>query len=267
MATSVADKRAAFRRLHEAGCFVLPNPWDLGSALLLQHLGFKALATTSAGMAWAMGQADGAVSLEQALHHFSQLVLAIDLPVNADFENAFGDTPEEVATNVALAVDTGLAGLSVEDWSGSTLYEFDAAVARVAAARASIDRSGSGVLLTARAEGFLHGAPHLDEVIRRLKAFSAAGADCLYAPGIREESQIRAVVQAVAPKPVNLLSIGVPVSTAASWGVRRISVGGALAGVAYGGFYAAAQEIAERGTFGGLAGASGGRIFNPIFSR
>jgi len=266
MATSVADKRAAFRRLHEAGCFVLPNPWDLGSAALLQHLGFKALATTSAGMAWSMGRADGDVALERALQHFSQLAAASDLPVNADFENAFGDAPDEVAKNVALAADTGVAGLSVEDYSGSTLYEFDLAVARVAAAREALDRTGSGALLTGRAEGFLHGAPHLDEVIRRLKAFSAAGADCLYAPGIREESQIRAVVQALAPKPVNLLSIGVPVATVASWGVRRISVGGALAGAAYGAFFDAAKEIAEKGTFGGLAGVSGGRIFNPIFS-
>jgi len=245
---------------------VLPNPWDLGSAVLLQHLGFKALATTSAGMAWSMGRADGDVSLEQALHHFSQLAGATDLPVNADFENAFGDAPDEVAKNVALAADTGIAGLSVEDWSGSLLYDFDLAVARVASARAALDRTGSGVLLTGRAEGFLHGAPHLDEVIRRLKAYSAAGADCLYAPGIREESQIRAIVQAVAPKPANVLTYGVSVATAESLGVRRISVGGALAGVAFGSFYAAAQEIAEKGTFGGLAGVSGGRIFNPIFS-
>ena len=266
MATSVADKRAAFRRLHEVGCFVLPNPWDVGSAVVLQHLGFKALATTSAGMAWSMGRADGDVSLEQALHHFSQLAGATDLPVNADFENAFGDAPDEVAKNVALAADTGIAGLSVEDWSGSLLYDFDLAVARVASARAALDRTGSGVLLTGRAEGFLHGAPHLDEVIRRLKAYSAAGADCLYAPGIREESQIRAIVQAVAPKPANVLTYGVSVATAESLGVRRISVGGALAGVAFGSFYAAAQEIAEKGTFGGLAGVSGGRIFNPIFS-
>lgn len=267
MATSVADKRAAFRRLHETGCFVLPNPWDLGSAVVLQHLGFKALATTSAGMAWSMGRADGAVSLEDALNHFSQIVRASDLPVNADFENAFADAPDDVAKNVALVVNTGVAGLSVEDYSGGTLYEFDLAVARVAAARAALDRTGSGVLLTGRAEGFFRGAPDIEEVIRRLKAYSAAGADCLYAPGIREESQIRAVVQAVAPKPVNLLSTGVPVATAESLGVRRISVGGALAGVAYGAFYNAAQEIAEKGTFGGLASASGARILNPIFSR
>jgi 2-methylisocitrate lyase-like PEP mutase family enzyme len=265
--STVADKRAAFRRLHEAGCFVLPNPWDLGSAGLLQHLGFKALATTSAGMAWSMGRADGAVGLDAALLHFSQIAQASDLPLNADFENAFADAPDEMAKNVALAADTGLAGLSVEDYSGSALYEFDLAVARVAAARAAIDRNGSGVLLTGRAEGFFRRAPDLDEVIRRLKAYSAAGADCLFAPGIREESQIRAVVQAVAPKPVNLLSTGMSVAAAQGLGVRRISTGGALAGVAYSAFYAAAQEIAEKGTFGGLAGASGARILNPIFSR
>src|SRR5215831_5892554 len=148
MATSVADKRAAFRRLHEAGCFVLPNPWDAGSAVLLQHLGFKALATTSAGMAWSMGRADGDVGLEQALGHFSQLAGATDLPVNADFENAFGHMPDEVAKNVARAADTGIAGLSVEDYSGREIYEFDLAVARIAAARAALDRTGSGVLLT-----------------------------------------------------------------------------------------------------------------------
>jgi methylisocitrate lyase len=266
MATSVADKRAAFRRLHESGCFVLPNPWDLGSAVLLQHLGFKALATTSAGMAWSMGRADGAVGLEQVLRHLSQIAQATDLPLNADFENAFADAPDEVAKNVALAVDSGLAGLSVEDYSGRAIYEFDLAVARIAAARAAIDRSGSGVVLTGRAEGFFRGAPDLDEVIRRLKAYSAAGADCLYAPGIRDESQIRAVVQAVAPKPVNLLAIGVPVAAAESLGVRRLSLGGALAGVAYSAFYTAAQEIAEKGTFGGLASTPGGRSLNAIFA-
>jgi 2-methylisocitrate lyase-like PEP mutase family enzyme len=267
MAISVADKRTAFRRLHEAGCFVLPNPWDVGSTVLLQHLGFKALATTSAGMAWSMGRADGGVSRDDALRHLAQIAEASELPVNADFENAFADAPDAVARNVALAVDTGIAGLSVEDYSGSALYPFDLAVARVAAARAAIDRTGSGVLLTGRAEGFLRGAPDLDEVIRRLKAYAAAGADCLYAPGIREESQIRAIVQAAAPKPVNLLAIGMPVATAESLGVRRISIGGALAGVAYGAFYAAAQEIVEKDTFGGLAGAAGGRLLNPIFAR
>jgi methylisocitrate lyase len=266
MAASAADKRAQFRRLHEAGCFVLPNPWDVGSAVILQHLGFKALATTSAGMAWSMGRADGQVSLDEVLLHLSSLAHASDLPLNADFENAFADDPDGVARNVALAIDTGIAGLSVEDYSGSALYDFDLAVARVAAARAAIDRSGSGVLLTGRAEGFIRGAPDLDEVIRRLKAYSAAGADCLYAPGIRDESQIRAVVQAAAPKPVNLLSPGIPVATAASYGVRRISLGGALAGVAYSAALAAAQEIAEKGAFTAFAGVAGGRVLNPIFA-
>jgi 2-methylisocitrate lyase-like PEP mutase family enzyme len=267
MALSAAEKRAEFRRLHERGCFVLPNPWDVGSARLLAHLGFKALASTSAGMAWSMGRADGQVSLDEVLLHLSLLAHATDLPLNADFENGFADAPDDVATNVALAVDTGVAGLSVEDYSGSALYDFDHAVARVAAARAAIDRTGSGVLLTGRAEGFLRGAPDLDEVVRRLKAYSAAGADCLYAPGIREEAQIRAIVEAVAPKPVNLLSPGIPVATAESFGVRRISLGGAIAGVAYGAALAAAEEIAEKGTFAAFATASGGRRLNPIFSQ
>ncbi|HVM99415.1 MAG TPA: isocitrate lyase/phosphoenolpyruvate mutase family protein [Caulobacteraceae bacterium] len=267
MATSAAEKRAAFRRLHESGCFVLPNPWDVGSAKILQHLGFRALATTSAGMAWSMGRADGQVSLDEVLLHLSSLAHGSDLPLNADFENGFADAPDEVAKNVALAVDTGVAGLSVEDYSGSALYDFDLAVARVAAARAAIDRTGSGVVLTGRAEGFIRGAPDLDEVVRRLKAYSAAGADCLYAPGIRDEAQIRAVVQAVAPKPVNLLSPGIPVSTAESYGVRRISLGGALAGVAFAAALSAAQEIVDKGTFTAFAGSAGGRLLNPIFSK
>ena len=263
MSLSIKDKRAAFRRLHDDGCFVLPNPWDVGSAALLQHLGFKALASTSAGMAWAMGRADGAVSLDEVLLHLSALAHATDLPLNADFENAFADAPEDVARNVALAVDTGVAGLSVEDYTGHSdrgLYPFDLAVARVAAARAAIDRTQSGVLLTARSEGFIRGAPDLDETIRRLKAFADAGADCLYAPGIREEAQVRALVQAAAPKAVNLLSVGLPVATAAAWGVRRISLGGALASVAYNHFLAVATEIAEQGTFGKMAQAPRGNL-------
>jgi len=263
MPASTYDKRDAFRRLHQQGCFVLPNPWDVGSAKILQHLGFKALATTSAGMAWAMGRADGAVSLDEVLLHLSSLAHATDLPLNADFENAFADAPDEVARNVALAVDTGVAGLSVEDYTGHSdrgLYPFDLAVARVAAARAAIDRTQSGVLLTARSEGFIRGAPDLDETIRRLKAFADAGADCLYAPGIREEAQVRALVQAAAPKAVNLLSVGLPVATAAAWGVRRISLGGALASVAYNHFLAVATEIAEQGTFGKMAQAPRGNL-------
>ncbi len=263
MPASTRDKRDAFRQLHQQGCFVLPNPWDVGSAKILQHLGFKALASTSAGMAWAMGRADGAVSLDEVLLHLSSLAHATDLPLNADFENAFADAPDDVARNVGLAVDAGVSGLSVEDYTGHAdrgLYDFDLAVARVAAARGAIDRTQSGVLLTARSEGFIRGAPDLEETIRRLKAFADAGADCLYAPGIREEAQVRALVQAVAPKPINLLSVGLPVATAADWGVRRISLGGALASVAYNHFLAAAKEIAEQGTFGKIAEAPRGNL-------
>ena len=270
MTTSIADKRAAFRQLHERGCFVLPNPWDVGSAAMLQHLGFKALATTSAGMAWAMGRADGQVSLDEVLLHCSALAHATDLPLNADFENAFADAPADVAHNVALAVDTGVSGLSVEDYTGDTqrgLYEFDLAVARVAAARQAIDNRGGGVVLTARSEGFIRGAPDMDETLRRLAAFAAAGADCLYAPGLRSEDQIRTVVQAAAPKPVNILSPGLPVATLEALGVRRISLGGALASVAFGEAFQAAQEIAEKGTFTALAKGVGGRLLNPIFAK
>jgi 2-methylisocitrate lyase-like PEP mutase family enzyme len=263
MPASTHDKRDAFRRLHQEGCFVLPNPWDVGSSKILQHFGFKALASTSAGMAWAMGRVDGAVSLDEVLLHLASLSHATDLPLNADFENAFADAPDEVARNVALAVDTGVAGLSVEDYTGHAdqgLYAFDLAVARVAAARAAIDRTQSGVLLTARSEGFIRGAPDLDETIRRIKAFAEAGADCLYAPGIRDEAQVRAVVQAVAPKPINFLSVGLPVATVAAWGVRRISLGGALAALSLNHLTAAVKEIAEQGTFGEIAKAPRGQL-------
>jgi 2-methylisocitrate lyase-like PEP mutase family enzyme len=269
MAASAQAKRDAFRRLHQQGCFVLPNPWDVGSAKVLQHLGFKALASTSAGMAWAMGRADGAVSLDEVLLHLSSLAHATDLPLNADFENGFADAPDDVGVNVTLAVDTGVAGLSIEDYTGQYergLYDFDLAVARIAAARAAIDRSGSGVLLTGRAEGAFRGAPDLGEIIRRLQAYAAAGADCLYAPGLNDETQARAVVDAVAPKPVNFLSIGLPVATVAAWGVRRISLGGALAGIAFGGMMAAAKEIAEQGTFTTATQSPSGRGLNQIMS-
>ncbi len=267
MTHTTVEKREDFRRLHESGCFVLPNPWDVGSARLLAHLGFKALASTSAGMAWSMGRADGQVSLDEVLIHLSRLAHATDLPLNADFENAFADAPEEVARNVALAVDTGVAGLSVEDYGGADkgLYDFSLAVERVAAAREAIDSSRSGVVLTARAEGAIRGAPDAGEIIRRLKAFSAAGADCLYAPGLREEAQIRAVVEAATPKPVNVLSPGLPVATLAELGVRRISLGGALASAAYGAFMHIAEEIAEHGTFTALDSAPRRRL-NAIFA-
>jgi 2-methylisocitrate lyase-like PEP mutase family enzyme len=269
MSLTAPEKRAAFRQLHAAGCFVLPNPWDVGSAKMLQHLGFKALASTSAGMAWAMGRVDGAVSLDEVLLHLTGLAHASDLPLNADFENAFADAPADVAANVALAVDTGVSGLSVEDYTGHAergLYDFTLAVERVAAAREAIDRSGSGVVLTARSEGFLRGAPDMDETLRRLNAFAAAGADCLYAPGLRSEAQIRTVVDGVAPRPVNVLSPGLPVETLASLGVRRISLGGALASAAWGAALRAAQEIAEKGEFTSLAQGGGGGTLNRMFA-
>lgn len=266
MSQTAAQKREAFRRLHAEGCFVLPNPWDVGSALMLQHLGFKALATTSSGMAWSMGRRDGRVSLDEMLLHLSGLAHATDLPLNADFENGLADAPDAVAANVALAIDTGVAGISIEDYprGGQGLYDFGLAVERVAAARAAIDRSGSGVVLTARSEGFIRGAPDLDETLRRLRAFAEVGADCLYAPGLRDEAQIRAVVEAT-DKPVNVLAGGRPVETLAGLGVRRVSIGGALAAVGWGAVMRAAQELAEQGTFTGFSGAAGGGALNPIF--
>lgn len=266
MSLTTSQKRETFRKLHESGCFVLPNPWDVGSAKILEKLGFKALASTSAGMAWAMGRADGQVSLDEVLAHLSSLAHASDLPLNADFENGFADAPADVARNVALAVDTGVSGLSVEDYGGagaSGLYDFNLAVERVAAAREAI--GGSGVVLTARSEGFIRGAPEMDETIRRLQAFRAAGADCLYAPGLRDEAQMRQVIEAVAPKPVNILSPGLPVATVAATGARRISLGGALARIAYGAAYAAAAEIAGEGTFTPFLKPPGVPL-NPVFS-
>jgi 2-methylisocitrate lyase-like PEP mutase family enzyme len=265
---TTADKRRAFRALHEAGCFVMPNPWDVGSALALQRLGFPALASTSAGMAWAVGKADGKVELEEVLAHLTALAGALDAPLNADFENGFADAAEGVATNVARAVGTGIAGLSVEDSTGDAampLYDFDLAVARVAAARAAIDAVDSSVVLTARSEGFIRGRPDLAETIRRLTAFAEAGADCLYAPGLRTADEIAAVVGAVAPRPVNVLTPGMPVAEIAALGVRRISVGGSLARTAWGEFLRAAREIAADGTFTAFTrGAQGGEL-NRMF--
>jgi 2-methylisocitrate lyase-like PEP mutase family enzyme len=268
MTQTTADKRRAFRSLHETGCFVIPNPWDVGSALALQSLGFKALASTSAGLAWSMGKADGKVELEDVLAHLSALAGRLDVPLNADFENGFAETADGVASNVARAVGTGVAGLSVEDSTGdpaAPLYDFDHAVERVAAARAAIDAIDPTVMLTARSEGFIRGRPDLPETLRRLTAYAEAGADCLYAPGLRDPAQIRAVVDAVAPRPVNLLTPGLPVAEIAALGVRRISVGGSLARVAWGGFLKAAREIAADGTFTAFGqGAPGGEL-NRLF--
>jgi len=254
------DRRATFRRLHQSGCFVIPNPWDLGSARLLARLGFPALATTSAGFAWSLGRPDNGVSLEEALAHFRAIAGGVELPVNADFEGGFATEPAEVGANVALAAGTGVAGLSIEDSTGDAsrpLFDFGLAVERIRAARAAIDTGGTGVLLTGRSEGFIVGRPDLAETIRRLTAYAEAGADCLYAPGLRTKGDIAAVVRAVAPKPVNALvgSDFVTVAELAELGVRRISVGGALARAAWTGFLQAAKEIAEQGTFTSLAGA------------
>lgn len=254
------DRVRAFRTLHESGCFVIPNPWDRGSARLLAQLGFKALATTSSGFAWSLGRADTHVSLEQTLAHLRWIADGVEVPVNADFEGGYAVAPEAVGANVTAATRTGIAGLSIEDSTGDAsnpLLDFALAVERIQAARRAIDASGTGVLLTARSEGFISGRPDLPETIRRLAAYAEAGADCLYAPGIRTPAEITAIVKAVAPKPVNVLvgSDFTTVAALADLGVRRISVGGALARAAWAAFLQAATEIAEQGTFTHLAHA------------
>jgi 2-methylisocitrate lyase-like PEP mutase family enzyme len=268
---TTAEKRQAFRKLHEAGCFVIPNPWNLGTARYLQGLGFKALATTSAGHAHSLGFPDGGQSVDAVLAHYRELAEATDVPLNADFENGFADDPEGVAANVTRCIATGVAGLSVEDSpkDARPLYELDAAVARVKAARAAVDRAGGDVVFTARAENFIRGVPDLDDVIRRLKAYAAAGADCLYAPGIRTREQIEAVVKAVTPKPVNFLAgwaMEFKVSDIAAMGVRRISVGGSLARTAMHAFIKTATEIANDGKFDGFAGLVSNAELNKFFS-
>jgi len=255
-----ADRCRVFRQLHQTGCFVMPNPWDVGSTRLLARLAFPALATTSSGFAWTLGRLDNHVSLAEALAHIRSIAKAVDVPVNADFEGGFAIEPDAVGTNVAAATGTGIAGLSIEDSTGEAarpLFDFPLAVERVQAARRAIDDSGTGILLTGRSEGFVAGRPDLGETIRRLTAYAEAGADCLFAPGIRATADIVAVVQAVAPKPVNVLvgSDFATVTELAQMGVRRISVGGALARTAWTGLLRAAQEIAEQGTFVGLASA------------
>ncbi len=266
--TTISNKRVTFRRLHESGCFVIPNPWDVVSARYLEGMGFKALATTSAGFAWSRGAADGRITREAALAHFAELAAAVDVPLNADFEGGFAHAPEGVAESVGLCVETGVAGLSIEDFTGdraNPLYDLDLAVARIRAARAAIDKAGGEVLLTGRSEGFIRGRPDLDETIRRLKAYAAAGADCMYAPGISTREQISAVVAAVAPKPVNLL-IGTPspltVKDCAGLGVRRISVGGSLARSGWGGFIRAARQIMDAGNFDAFADAAASAELN-----
>jgi 2-methylisocitrate lyase-like PEP mutase family enzyme len=267
--TSTAEKRRVFRKLHEAGCFVIPNPWDVGSARYLQSLGFKALASTSSGAAWSQGLPDNGLSRGQVLEHLRVLAAATDLPLNADFENGFAADAAGVVESVRLAVDTGIAGLSIEDSiAGGGLFALEVAVERVRAARRAIDAAGGDVMLIGRAECFLVGLPDIDMTVTRLKAYAEAGADCLYAPGIRTAAHIRAVVEAVHPKPVNLL-VGAPgeltLAQIADLGVRRVSVGGALARAAWGGFMRAAREIAEQDGFGGLAGAPTHQSLNELF--
>jgi len=267
----IAARRREFRELHAAGCFVIPNPWDAGSAKYLQTLGFKALATTSSGAAWRHGRADGQMAVDEVLVHLREIVEATPLPVNADFESGFAADPEGVARNVRRAVETGVAGLSIEDSTGdadSPLRDIPTSVERIRAARRAIDEAGGDTLLVGRAENFIVGRPDLDDAIRRLRAYAEAGADCLYAPGIKTREQIEAVVRAVAPKPVNLL-IGFPTDLtlrdAEALGVRRISVGGALARSAWGGFMRAAQAIAGEGRFDAFSQAASGVELNGIF--
>jgi 2-methylisocitrate lyase-like PEP mutase family enzyme len=271
-----ASRRQVFRQLHQSGCFVIPNPWDAGSARYLQRLGFQALATTSAGFAFSLGCPDGtaAVSRDSMLENFRDIVAAVDLPVNADFQSGYADDPEGVAANVRLCIDTGVAGLSIEDNSGNPaqpLYDFAVAVDRIHAARGAIDASGSGVLLTARAECYLVGHPDpFKESIRRLKAYAEAGADVLYAPGVKESDEIQAMVDELRPRPVNILvssNIGLRVSDLAELGVRRISVGSSLARAAWSGFMRAAETIATDGSFNGFDGLVPHPEINALFSR
>ncbi len=269
---NLAARRAAFRKLHESGCFVIPNPWDVGSARALEKLGFNALATTSSGFAWSHGRPDNAMDLEAVLAHCREIVEATTLPVNADFEDGHASGIDGLKKNVRRCIETGVAGLSIEDATGDSsqpLYEFDEAVARIRAAREAIDASGEDAMLIARAECFLTGHPDaLNESLKRLKAYSRAGADCLYAPGAKTPEQISAIVQAVAPKPVNVL-VGWPaeftLGDLAKLGVRRISVGSALAGAAWGGFMRAARSLVD-GRFDGFADNAAYAELNRLFA-
>jgi 2-methylisocitrate lyase-like PEP mutase family enzyme len=264
-----ATKRARFRALHQQGCFVIPNPWDRGSARLLQHLGFSALASTSSGHAWTRGRSDYAVPRDDVLRHLGELCSAVDLPINADFESGFAVEPEAVAANVALAIKTGIAGLSIEDSKpgGKGLHDLPFAAERIRAARKAIDQSGQDVILVARTEGLLADPEALARAIEKLVAFADAGADCLYAPGATKKEDIATMVRATAPKPLNVLMSGPGLSVAelADLGVRRVSVGGALARVAWGAMLSAAEQM-KAGSFAGLASACSGKRLNDIFS-
>ncbi len=267
----ISEKRRAFRALHQSGCFVIPNPWNVGSARYLQGLGFKALATTSAGFAHAQGYSDGDVTRDMMLAHFREIAQTTDVPVNADFEGGYADDPDEVAENVKLCVATGVAGISIEDYTeddANPLYDFDLAVRRVRAARDAIDKAGGEVVFTARTEGFIRNRPDLEETIRRLKAFADAGADCLYSPGIKTREHITATVKAVTPKPINFLNsaaFGFTVDDLAALGIRRISVGGTLSRVAMHAFIQAARQIAQDGSFDSFAGVVSNAELNKFF--
>ena len=269
---SITDKRRTFRQLHESGCFAIPNPWDIGSARMLQGMGFVALASTSSGYAWSIGHPDNGITRDMALAHLAELVAATDVPINADFESGFGADASAVAESARLAVATGVAGLSIEDSTGDAarpLFSINDAVARLRAARGAIDHAGGDTLLVGRAECFLVGRPDLAETIGRLQAYANAGADVLYAPGIRTPEQISAVVAAVAPKPVNLLVGSVSdltMADIAALGVRRVSVGGGLARAAWGGMLRAARLLAEQGRFDGFADAASGQALNQFFA-
>jgi 2-methylisocitrate lyase-like PEP mutase family enzyme len=279
--SSTSEKRRVFRKLHESGCFAIPNPWDIGSALFLQSLGFEALASTSSGFAWSRGRADNTPTRAEILAHLADLAAAVDVPLNADFENGFAADPAGVAESVRLAVESGIAGLSIEDSVGprlehavgapaGPLFDLEAAVERIRAARRAIDATGEDVLLVGRAEGFLVGRPNIDEAVARLVAYANAGADCLYAPGIQSPEHIRRVVEAVHPRPVNVLVMAPATQSLrqlSELGVRRVSVGGALARAAWGGFMHAAREIAEHGRFDALADAASGRSLNALFDQ
>jgi 2-methylisocitrate lyase-like PEP mutase family enzyme len=269
---SVAQRRADFRRLHDSGCFIIPNPWDVGSAKYLESVGFKALATTSAGAAFATGRSDYGLTADYVIEHVRTIVDASALPVNADFENGLAKDEKGLADNVRRCVETGVAGLSIEDSTGDKqkpLFDFDVAVARFKVARAAVDAADRNTFLVARAECFLHGHPEaLKESIKRLTAFAEAGADCLYAPGLRKREDIEAVVKAVAPKPFNLLvgwPIGFTLDEIAKMGVRRVSVGGALALAAWGGFMRATKGLQE-GRFDMFADNAPGRDLNVLFA-
>ncbi|HEY6375501.1 MAG TPA: isocitrate lyase/phosphoenolpyruvate mutase family protein [Edaphobacter sp.] len=272
----LATRRTTFRKLHETGLFVIPNPWDIGTARYLRSLGFKALATTSAGFSFTQGlpDTDWAVPRDMALQHIATIASSVDLPVNADFESGYADQPEAVAHNVTLCIATGIAGLSIEDATGdyeSPLYDLPLAVERIQAARAAIDASRTGVLLTARAECYLVGHPDpLNESLRRLEAYAAAGADVLYAPGPTKREDIEAIVAAVRPKPVNILltsSKDLQLSDLATIGVRRVSVGSALSRAAWTGFINAARQIALESSMAGLDNAVPHAELNNFFRR